>query len=169
MPRLTTIELQKENFKFSAGHFTIFSATERENLHGHNWQLAVAITAEVGDRGLTFDYAVAKRLAETYCRELNERFLLPAQSPYLKVVEHETGVSATYGEDVLNFLKRDALVLPLRNITVEELSAFFCEKFRRDLEPRAELAVHAITVKVFSGPGQSASATWEKSVSPSAI
>ena len=30
---LTTIELEKEAFHFSAAHFTLFSATERENLH----------------------------------------------------------------------------------------------------------------------------------------
>ena len=34
MEELTTIEIDKENLKFSAAHFTIFSGTERERLHG---------------------------------------------------------------------------------------------------------------------------------------
>ena len=36
---VTTVELQKESMKFSAGHTTIFSATEREPLHGHMYQV----------------------------------------------------------------------------------------------------------------------------------
>ena len=40
MTQLTTIELSKEYLKFSAGHFTVFSATERERLHGHNFSVS---------------------------------------------------------------------------------------------------------------------------------
>jgi len=32
-PRLSTIELNKEALNFSIAHFTIFNATEREDLH----------------------------------------------------------------------------------------------------------------------------------------
>ena len=44
---LIRIELSKEYLNFSAGHFTIFSATERENLHGHNFQVRGAVTAAI--------------------------------------------------------------------------------------------------------------------------
>ena len=43
----TTLELCQEEMKFSAGHFTILSATERERLHGHNFTVYVAITGVV--------------------------------------------------------------------------------------------------------------------------
>ncbi|MBC2594043.1 6-carboxytetrahydropterin synthase [Ruficoccus amylovorans] len=162
MPQLTTLELAKEHFKFSAGHFTIFSATDRENLHGHNWQVGVEITAEVGDNGLTFDYAVAKRQAEAYCAGLNERFLLPGRSPYLRIEETETGITAIFGDERLPFLRRDVLVLPLRNVTVEELSGWLLGRFCEDLAARTELAIHAITVKVYSGPGQCATSCWQR-------
>lgn len=162
MPQLTTLELAKEHFKFSAGHFTIFSAEVRENLHGHNWNVGVSITAEVGDNGLTFDYAIAKRQAEAYCAELNERFLLPGRSPYLRIEETATGLTAIYGDERLPFLRRDALVLPVRNVTVEELSAWFLQRFCDDLASRPELAIHAIKVKVYSGPGQCATSVWAR-------
>ncbi|EQD50251.1 hypothetical protein B1A_13514, partial [mine drainage metagenome] len=35
--RSVEVDLSKERMKFSAGHFTVFSASERENLHGHNF------------------------------------------------------------------------------------------------------------------------------------
>ncbi|QYY35711.1 6-carboxytetrahydropterin synthase [Ruficoccus sp. ZRK36] len=162
MPPLTTLELAKEHFKFSAGHFTIFSAEVRENLHGHNWNVGVEITAEVGDNGLAFDYAIAKRQAEAYCDELNERFLLPGESPFLKIEETESGLTAVYGEERLPFLKRDVCVLPLRNVTVEELSAWFLKRFMEDLASQPELLIHAITVRVYSGPGQCATARWKR-------
>ncbi|MEM8549755.1 MAG: 6-carboxytetrahydropterin synthase [Verrucomicrobiota bacterium] len=162
MVQLTTLELQKENFKFSAGHFTIFSATERENLHGHNWNVALAITAEVGDNGLTFDYAIAKRLAEEACLELNEKFLLPTQSPFLKVIEEADEVIASYSNETLRFLPRDIYLMPLRNITVEELARWFLGRFCSELTQDESYHIHVIEVKVYSGPGQSASAKWEK-------
>ena len=42
---LVTNEIAKEALNFSAGHVTMFSATEREDLHGHNWRVACEITA----------------------------------------------------------------------------------------------------------------------------
>ena len=54
--QVSTIELFKEAMKFSAGHFTIFSETERERLHGHNFTVYVALTGEVNDKGMIADY-----------------------------------------------------------------------------------------------------------------
>ena len=58
MARFTTIEIRKEYLHFSAAHFTVFSATERERLHGHNWRIGALITGPVGDDGLCFDYDI---------------------------------------------------------------------------------------------------------------
>ena len=52
--QITTIELFKEDMKFSAAHYTIFSATERETLHGHNFNVHAAITAQIHDLGMLF-------------------------------------------------------------------------------------------------------------------
>ena len=42
---LTTINICKEALKFSGAHFTIFSATDRERLHGHNFRVRAEVTA----------------------------------------------------------------------------------------------------------------------------
>ncbi|MDB3933713.1 6-carboxytetrahydropterin synthase, partial [Luminiphilus sp.] len=49
MTRLTTLHIEKEAHKFSAAHYTIFSATERERLHGHNYFVSVRIVAKMGN------------------------------------------------------------------------------------------------------------------------
>ena len=51
MARLTTLYIDKEAHKFSAAHFTIFTATERERLHGHNYSVSARIVAPMGDNG----------------------------------------------------------------------------------------------------------------------
>ena len=40
MTDLCTLYIDKESHKFSAAHYTIFSATERERLHGHNYSVS---------------------------------------------------------------------------------------------------------------------------------
>ena len=37
------LALKKENFKFAASHFTIFSESRAEALHGHNYQIGVRL------------------------------------------------------------------------------------------------------------------------------
>lgn len=86
---LTTVELQKESMKFSAGHTTIFSATEREPLHGHMYGVYLALTTWVEENGMTFDYRYYKQRIHNLCRFLNQTFLMPQYSPFLTFSEDE--------------------------------------------------------------------------------
>ncbi len=160
---VSTIELFKEAMKFSAGHFTIFSARERERLHGHNFTVYVALTGEVDANGMIGNYRVFKDVLIATCQAWNERFLLPGESPYLELREEGERLYAAFNGEDIPFLKRDVLVLPVRNITVEELARHMTQRLLQT--QRALLAdgrVHAITVKVSSGPGQSGSWRWER-------
>ena len=157
----TTIEITKDYLHFSAAHFTIFSATARENLHGHNFRLASAVTAPVDDTGLCFDYAIIKRKLRELCGALDERMLLPAQSPYLRIEREAHELRAYYADEVLRFLPRDVLVLPVANITVEALSQYFLDLLLHDPE-FSELPVQALAVRVSSGAGQWGESNWER-------
>src|ERR1700733_14017533 len=129
MTRLSTIELFKERMGFSAGHFTIFSATLREKLHGHNYQLYISLTTEVNEKyGLTFDYRNYKNILYQKCRDLNETFLLPKFSPYLILEENKNYLYAIFNNERIPFLKTDVIVLPITNVTVEELSQWFLQE-----------------------------------------
>ena len=85
MSRQTVIELFKEYMQFPAGHFTIFSATEREFLHGHNFSVYAALSATINDNGMPFDYDIYKERIRKLCKELGHVFLLPGKSPYLNI------------------------------------------------------------------------------------
>lgn len=159
---LTRIEISKDYLNFSAGHFTIFSATERENLHGHNFQVRCSLIAEVGNNGMTFDYGVLKRILRELCDALDERVLLPRMSPHLRLAAQGAQVVATFGEERIPFLERDVLLLPIRNVTIEELArlllAQLCE--RPELN---QMPIRSIELGVSSGQGQWAFAEWESS------
>lgn len=115
----TTIELAKEAMKFSAGHFTIFSASERERLHGHNFTVYAAITGPVDDNGMLTDYVPVKRALFELCAEYNEYFLLPGESPHLRLREEGVMVIAEFNGEDIPFRRGDVRVLPIRNVTVE--------------------------------------------------
>ena len=159
---LTTVELQKENMKFSAGHTTIFSATEREPLHGHMYHVYLAISTWVEDNGMTFDYRYYKQKMYDLCGLLNQTFLMPTESPYLKYGEDDEYYYFTFNHKKIPFLKEDVTLMPLTNITVEELSRWFIIKLTEDKDELIRHRVEKIKVKVFSAPGQSASHKWKK-------
>ena len=157
MERLTTIYIDKESHKFSAAHFTIFSATERERLHGHNFSVAARIVAPVDDNGLTGDYAVYKNQIKKLCDSLDEYTLLPSQSPHLAIEEDGDYYRVTHDADSLLFLKADTLVIPVRNTTVEDLSWYLLQQLVEDKAFLEAQDIREIEVMVSSGPGQTGS------------
>ena len=162
MTRYTTLEIAKEYLKFSAAHFTIFSATERERLHGHNYTVHALITAPVGDNGMCFSYGILKHKLAQLCEALDEYVHLPAQSPYLQVDEEGDSYRVGFNGEQMLLLKSDVLVLPIRNATVEEYAYYLLQQLLSDEELVGERQLERIELKVASGPGQSGSSVWQR-------
>ena len=162
MEQLTTIELTKEYLKFSAAHFTVFSATERERLHGHNFKVSARVTAPVGPNGMCFSYRILKDKLEALCSSLDEYMLLSADSPYLRITEEGLNYRVEFNGETMLFLKADTLLLPVRNATVEEYSRYLVERLLEDRELVDGYDIREIGIKVSSGPGQWGSARWKK-------
>ena len=160
MPRLVTLEIEKQFMHFAAAHFTIFSATERERLHGHNYYLAVNITGQIDKNGLCFDYNLPKERLRMMCEELNEYMLLPELSPHLSIEDTGEQYRVLFDSDEMFFLKADTHVLPLANITIEELSRYFCDRLCDDEAWLKSLNICNLELKVSSGPGQWAVSSW---------
>lgn len=156
---VTTIEISKDYLHFNAAHFTIFSATEREDLHGHTFYVQASVDSPVGDDGLAFDYQVFKDLLRALCDELDEKVLLPERSPHLALEQADGYLVARFADERIPFLPRDVLTLPLRNITVEELAPWFLER-ARSAPPVRCLPLTRLQIRVSSGPGQWAGAEW---------
>ena len=158
----TTIELQKPAMSFSAGHTTIFSATDREPLHGHRYEVYLALDTSIEKNGLTFDYRHYKDHIKSLCKNLHQTFLMPSYSPYLDYDEDDAYYYFTFNHKKMPFLKEDVTLMPLSNITIEELSRWFVESLTQDEVALERHHITRLVVKVFSAPGQSASHTWER-------
>ena len=157
---LTTIELHKESMKFAAGHTTIFSATKREPLHGHLYSVYLALSTWIEENGMTFDYRYYKEKIRALCKQLNQTFLMPTCSPFLTIENDADYYYFTFNHKKIPFLKEDVVILPLANITIEELSHWFLQKIVEDKQCLDDHSIIDITVKVYNGPGQSAGASW---------
>ena len=155
----TRIEISKEYLNFSVGHFTIFDKSNRENLHGHNYRLAAIIEAPLEETGLTFDYNLIKRTMKQLCETIDEQILIAERSPFLAIEKDSDYIYVIFDQERIPFLKRDITLLPIRNITVEELSAYFLDCFLAH-KTVATLPITKVTMKCSSGDGQWASTDW---------
>jgi 6-pyruvoyltetrahydropterin/6-carboxytetrahydropterin synthase len=159
MERLTTLFIDKESHKFSAAHYTLFSATERERLHGHNYSVSVRIVLPLHAGGLCADYNVYKRRLAALCESLDEYLILAGDSPWQRVEEAGACYRVTFAGEQMQFLCSDTLVLPISNATVEEFSHYL---LRRLLEACAGEELREVELCVASGPGQKGCASWRR-------
>lgn len=151
------LQIHKEAFSFSAGHFTIFSATSRETMHGHNYYVSITFDLLVTHNGLSFDYRVYKQKIKALCDQIDRHFLLPQFSPYLTIESDDDYYYAYFANKKMPFLKEDVVILPLTNITIETLSLWFLQELTQD---RLLLKQHGITdmqIDVYNGLEQSGS------------
>ena len=157
MTQLTTLHIEKEAHKFSAAHYTIFSATERERLHGHNYFVSVRIVAKMGINGFSADYNVYKRRIKALCDKYDEYMLLPEFSPFQTLQTVGDEIHATFADKVLKFRADETRVLPVTNVTVEELSHLLLKEL---LAAEDDPDLVEVELTVSSGSGQAGSAIW---------
>jgi 6-pyruvoyl-tetrahydropterin synthase len=150
------VVVQKDYLKFSAAHFIAYKGF-REPLHGHNYQVSVAIAGAVGDDGYVLDFGIVKAVAKSVCDELDERILVPAKSDCLTVAHEGPSVVLVY-EDGARFLfpATDCVLLPIVHASAEELAAYVLARLREGLGAHAMRGLTEIEVGVSEAPGQAA-------------
>ena len=153
LPGRTTILIEKDYLHFGAAHFTIFSATERENLHGHNFYVRASLESDIGNDGLTFDYNIVKTELKRLCDSLDELVLIPSRSPHLRLNEEGDYLAVAFAGEKLMFLPRDVHVMDVANVTVEALADWFMDQLMATPAMRA-LPLRVVSIGVSSGPGQ---------------
>jgi 6-pyruvoyltetrahydropterin/6-carboxytetrahydropterin synthase len=154
-----SIRLAKQDFKFSVAHFTIFGPAKAEPLHGHNYRLALEVEGDaVDDLGLLADCDRLKRAARAACAVLDDKVLLPEESPHLALgqsgVEKEGGTGTTavrFADREYRFPAGEVLLLPLANVTMELLARWAWERIAKVARGGA---VQSLTVEIEETPGQ---------------
>ncbi|TAH34298.1 MAG: 6-carboxytetrahydropterin synthase [Planctomycetota bacterium] len=151
-----SIEMDKEDFKFSAAHFLIFPDGTPERLHGHNYRVYVQVQAALTEHGLVLDFKMVKPVIRALVDELDEHWLLPGRHPGLRVTPQDGArVEVRYRDRYYVAPQEDVIVLPVNNTSAENLSTWIGHELRRRLLERfPRLALERLEVAVEESPGQ---------------
>ncbi len=151
-----SIEVDKENLKFSSAHFLIFPDGTAERLHGHNYRVYVKVRGNLCEHGLVLDFQKVKPVVRELVGELDERWLIPGEHQELQITKRDDDVvEVRYRERYYAAPSADVLILPINNTSAENLAAWVGRHLRTRLERAFPgVSVHALEVAVEETPGQ---------------
>jgi dihydroneopterin triphosphate aldolase (PTPS-III) / 6-pyruvoyltetrahydropterin synthase len=152
-----SINVAKENLKFSAAHFIAYPGF-REPLHGHNYQVGVRVEGRLSSTGYVLDFGLIKKIAKEIVDRLDERTIIPTHSDCLTIEGPLAGkIRVQYERDEFSFPAADVAMLPIVHSSAEELARYIWSELIAALRARSALdEVIALDVSVAEGPGQSA-------------
>jgi len=151
-----SIQVAKENLKFSAAHFIAYPGF-REPLHGHNYQVGAKVEGRLGEMGYVLDFGLVKKLLKEIVDRLDERTIIPANSDCLKIEHRGTQIRVFYEQDEFVFPANDVALLAIVHSSAEELARFIWNELCTAMRSRDTMrGVLALEVWVAEGPGQAA-------------
>lgn len=121
------IRITDEKMTFSAAHFVVRGGV-CERLHGHNYQVEVAIQGTLDDHGMVMDFRDIKDRVGGICDTLDHRVLLPGRSREIKVIEAAGTIEVVVTRRRYLFPKDDCVVLPIAATTAELLAEYIATK-----------------------------------------
>ena len=128
------IALEKEDFKFSAAHFTLFPDRDAELLHGHNYRVRVELSgSQLDELGLLVDLDAAKRKIRALCATLDSRMLLPEPGGQLQIETQADGIEVRWRERRYLFPAKDVVFLPMVNVSIELLAEYLWGELAEEL------------------------------------
>ena len=155
MPRRFSIEVAKDYFNFASAHFLIFANGQREPLHGHNYQVSVAMEGELDRAGVVLDFIAFKPLVKQICDDLDHRTLIQTKSPIIKVQRRPRAVEIVYKKQRLLLPRSDVILLPLVNTSTELLAEHVARQIQRRVRQKFPVAkISCMEVAVEEARGQ---------------
>ena len=145
------LHLTRADIGFSAAHFSVIDGVA-ERLHGHNYRVSLRACGSVGAEGTVVDFHALKDVLRQICTDLDERMLLPAQSPTVRVAQEGASTTVDTAARHYVFPTEDVRLLPLNNTTCECLAAHLLTAVRERL---GALPVR-LSLSVEELPGQGA-------------
>jgi 6-pyruvoyltetrahydropterin/6-carboxytetrahydropterin synthase len=131
MSRSFSIEVDKDYFNFASAHFLIFATGKREALHGHNYQVSVAVEGDLDQAGVVLNFITFKPLVKKVCDELDHRTLIQSASPDIKIRRNGKGIEVLHKNQRFVLPRRDVILLPIANTSTELLAELIAGRIRR--------------------------------------
>ena len=148
------VRVQQQRLRFMAAHMATWAGA-CEPLHGHNYQVTVAVAGDLTDDAWVIDFSLLKRIARERCEAIDHRFLLQRHSRVLQILEDDRQwqITTPNGKRYA-FPKEDVAVLPLDNTTVERLAQWLHGEIAASLRAEGCANISRLRVEVEEAPGQ---------------
>jgi len=153
------ILIARAEHKFSCAHMTVFPDGTKERLHGHNYTIAIGIEVDRIELASMIPFAPIKAAIGDLCRAWKEHVLLASHNPHFTVIRDAGELEFTLCGERYVLPRRDALMLPIDNISVEALAAHVAALLREQLAALGAPHASSIEVTIEESPGQGASCT----------
>jgi 6-pyruvoyltetrahydropterin/6-carboxytetrahydropterin synthase len=148
------IVIAREQYKVSCAHMTVFADGTKERLHGHNYAIAVALELDSIAFADMVPFAPIKAALAKLCADWKEHVLLAAKNPHYVQVRDDHELEFTLCGSRYVLPRGDVLLLPVDNISVEQLSLHIAILLRDALAPMLPSHVRSLEVTVEESPGQ---------------
>src|SRR5262249_40154710 len=154
MPRRFSIAVAKDYFNFASAHFLIFANGRREALHGHNYQVAVAMEGDLDRAGVVLDFITFKPLVKQVCDALDHRTLIQMNSLAIQVRKNAQEVKILYKKQKLLLPRGDVILLPIANTSTELLAEYIAGQIKRKVRQSFQAKIRYMEVAVEEARGQ---------------
>ncbi|HET9624684.1 MAG TPA: 6-carboxytetrahydropterin synthase [Kofleriaceae bacterium] len=151
------ILIARAEHKFSCAHMTVFPDGSKERLHGHNYTVSLALDVDRIELGAMIPFAPIKAAIGELCHAWKEHVLLATENPFFALIRDDSELEFTLCGDRYVLPRRDALLLPIDNISVEALAAHVAYLLRDRLVMLDVTQARALEVTIEESPGQGAS------------
>jgi 6-pyruvoyltetrahydropterin/6-carboxytetrahydropterin synthase len=143
--------VQSPEFIFHSAHF-ILTATEKEKLHGHSYRVEVNLSSDFSISSAQI--AHVQQAISAICKELNYKFLLPAKSEEMSIVDFDGKhyQLVVRGDPQYVFPKSACVLLPIPSSSAEFIASFL----GLELSKQNGLRATQVRVKIFEKEGQQA-------------
>ena len=148
------VRLDKEYHVFSAAHFITFDGDICEQIHGHNYRVAVEVAGPLDENSYVIDFIALRDALKTITGELDHHVLLPTQHPQILVCEDGEQVDVSYEDRRWSFPRCDCILLPMPNTTAELLARWIGRRLLDDLQQRTGVRPQRLQVEVDENNGQ---------------
>jgi 6-pyruvoyltetrahydropterin/6-carboxytetrahydropterin synthase len=154
------VRLAKDALVFSASHFITYDGDVCEQLHGHNYRVAVEVHGPLDENCYVVDFVALKETVCGILAVLDHRVLLPTQHARIRVEAGAEEVQVAFGRRRWVFPRGDCVLLDIPNTTAELLARHIGRRLLDAWRPNWGARPTVIRIEVDEGYGQSAVCEW---------
>lgn len=121
----------RNRYNFSSAHFVV-GEDYVETIHGHNFPIEIEIYGDLDDKAMVVDFLKVEPIIEKLIEDWDHKILLPGKT--LTIIPDKENVRWSYRDKKYSLPREDVMILPVENVTVEELARLFSEKLATELE-----------------------------------